>query len=235
MYDTVEVRGAPRAVVNTGETTSVQAKLAEIKLRFDRWVWADPQRAERLAAIYNDRYNCLRERRYDGSHLQFPGMSRSFEPRQVILEIERWLCGCHHGSDTDAAIGGDTEYNARLFRGLDVIGDDRSGVAKGVDGDGRAAVNHDLRQHRANLVRRQPIVKGAARMRFEFIHLAERREHAEVEDRAFARGKGGIAPSLANSSATFAGIPVAFVHAAATIARNLTSTTPTPFSARNCK
>ncbi len=82
VYDTVEVRGAPRAVVNTGETTSAQAKLAEIKLRFDRWVWADPQRAARLAAIYNDRYNCLRERRYDGSHLQFPGMSRSFEPRQ---------------------------------------------------------------------------------------------------------------------------------------------------------
>jgi len=82
VYDTVEVRGAPRAVVNTGETTSAQAKLAEIKLRFDRWVWADPRRAERLAAIYNDRYNCLRERRYDGSHLQFPGMSRSFEPRQ---------------------------------------------------------------------------------------------------------------------------------------------------------
>ncbi len=82
VYDTVEVRGAPRAVVNTGETTSAQAKLAEIRLNFERWIWADPQRAERLAAIYNDRYNCLRERQYDGSHLQFPGMSQSFAPRR---------------------------------------------------------------------------------------------------------------------------------------------------------
>jgi N12 class adenine-specific DNA methylase len=86
VHETVIVKGQMRSIVNTGETTSAQAKLAEIKLAFDRWIWADPQRAERLATIYNDRYNCLRARRYDGSHLQFPGMNCDFKPRQHQMD-----------------------------------------------------------------------------------------------------------------------------------------------------
>jgi N12 class adenine-specific DNA methylase len=81
VHDTITIKGISRSVVNAGETTSAQAKLTEINDRFKQWIWADSQRAERLAAIYNDKYNCLRARRYDGSHLQFPGMSSSFEPR----------------------------------------------------------------------------------------------------------------------------------------------------------
>jgi N12 class adenine-specific DNA methylase len=81
VYDLIVVRGKELTVINDAETTSAQAKLTEIRQRFAGWVWADAKRAERLAEIYNERYNGLRERRYDGSHLQFPGMSRSFEPR----------------------------------------------------------------------------------------------------------------------------------------------------------
>ena len=81
VYDLIVVKGKELTVINDVETTSAQAKLTEIRQRFAGWVWADAKRAERLTEIYNERYNGLRERRYDGSHLQFPGMSRSFEPR----------------------------------------------------------------------------------------------------------------------------------------------------------
>lgn len=81
VYDLILVNGKEQTVVNDTETTSAQAKLTEIRQRFAGWIWADAKRAKRLIEIYNERYNGLRERRYDGSHLQFPGMSRSFEPR----------------------------------------------------------------------------------------------------------------------------------------------------------
>jgi N12 class adenine-specific DNA methylase len=81
VYDLIVVNGKEQTVINDAETTSAQARLIEIRQRFAGWVWADAERTERLIEIYNRRYNGLRERRYDGSHLQFPGMSRSFEPR----------------------------------------------------------------------------------------------------------------------------------------------------------
>ncbi len=81
VYDLIVVKGKEQTIVNDTETTSAQAKLTEIRQRFAGWVWDDATRAERLTEIYNERYNGLRERRYDGSHLQFPGMSRGFEPR----------------------------------------------------------------------------------------------------------------------------------------------------------
>ncbi len=81
VYDLVVINGKEQTVINDVETTSAQAKLTEIRQRFAGWVWADAKRAERLKEIYNERYNGLRERRYDGTHLQFPGMSRSFDPR----------------------------------------------------------------------------------------------------------------------------------------------------------
>lgn len=81
VHDVVEVRGKEQSVVNEAETTSAQAKLAEIRQRFAQWIWSDTERTQQLITIYNERYNSLRERRYDGSHLQFPGMSCHFTPR----------------------------------------------------------------------------------------------------------------------------------------------------------
>ncbi|MCP4514987.1 MAG: hypothetical protein GY824_07140, partial [Delftia sp.] len=46
----------------------------KIKREFSRWAWSDPGRAERLARIYNDRFNRTRLRKYDGSHLTLPGL-----------------------------------------------------------------------------------------------------------------------------------------------------------------
>jgi N12 class adenine-specific DNA methylase len=75
VYDERTVGNVVTRVMNEAETVAAQAKLAEIKLKFAEWVWQDEQRAEQLTAIYNERYNCLHARRYDGSHLQLPGMN----------------------------------------------------------------------------------------------------------------------------------------------------------------
>jgi len=81
VYDQIEINGQKKSVVNETETIAAQAKQAEIKLKFAAWLWEDHDRATRLAEIYNERYNCLRERRYDGSHLTLPGASTAIEPR----------------------------------------------------------------------------------------------------------------------------------------------------------
>jgi hypothetical protein len=78
-----------------------------------------------------------------------------------------------------------------------VLGDDRPRHAEAVNTNRRAAIDQDLRQRGADLVRRQPVVERAADMRGEFFHLAERRDHAEIEYRTFARRQGFVAPGLA--------------------------------------
>jgi N12 class adenine-specific DNA methylase len=82
IYDEVEEPTGTRRVLNDTETIAAQAKLAEIKSCFVSWVWGDETRTRELCAIYNERYNCLRERRYDGSHLQLPGMNSSVTLRK---------------------------------------------------------------------------------------------------------------------------------------------------------
>ena len=59
-------------------TAAAMEKAQKIEEEFDRWVWADPGRATRLARIYNDKFNDMRPRVYDGSHLTFPGMNLSW-------------------------------------------------------------------------------------------------------------------------------------------------------------
>src|SRR5262245_48737170 len=75
--------------------------------------------------------------------------------------------------------------------------DDRPGGAEAVDADRNAAVDRDLGEHRAQLVGRETVAQSAADMALKLLHLAERRDHAEVEDRALARAQGVVAPRLA--------------------------------------
>ena len=75
--------------------------------------------------------------------------------------------------------------------------DDRLRGAEAVHADGDAAIDGDLRQHGADLVRRHAVVERAAGVGLELFHLAQRRDHAEVEDRALARGERVVAPRLA--------------------------------------
>ncbi len=77
VYD--EVEGGRSA--NQIETVAAQAKLAEIKAEFERWLFDDPERAAQLCSIYNERFNAYRVRDYDGSHLSVAGLNRKINLR----------------------------------------------------------------------------------------------------------------------------------------------------------
>jgi hypothetical protein len=86
VYDEIDEPAGTRRVLNDVETIAAQTKLAEIKLKFVEWLWSKDTRATELCAIYNERFNCLRERHYAGSHLQLPGMNSSIALRRRQLD-----------------------------------------------------------------------------------------------------------------------------------------------------
>ena len=77
--------GNKKAVFNAKETTAAQAKQEAIKQAFADWIWKDPERRNRLVRYYNDIFNCIRPREYDGSHITFGGISPeiTLRPHQV--------------------------------------------------------------------------------------------------------------------------------------------------------
>ncbi len=70
-----------RRVVNQQETLAAQEKADALQRRFVEWLWSDADRSERLARFYNDTFNAIRPREYDGSHLRLPGSNPSFTLR----------------------------------------------------------------------------------------------------------------------------------------------------------
>lgn len=76
-----------RYVVNSAETRIARSKQAQIKEAFTAWLWRDAQRKESLLNIYNDRFNTVVPREYDGSHLVFPGMNEEMELRPHQLNF----------------------------------------------------------------------------------------------------------------------------------------------------
>src|SRR5262249_34253458 len=76
-------------------------------------------------------------------------------------------------------------------------GEHRLGQAEAIHPHRDAAIDRDLGEHGANLVRREPVAQGAPHVGLEFLHLAERGNHAEVEYRALARRERVVAPGLA--------------------------------------
>ncbi|HUY91924.1 MAG TPA: DEAD/DEAH box helicase family protein [Pirellulales bacterium] len=81
IYDTIMEGGKETRVVNQEATLAARDKLRQIKEKFRSWVFADPDRTERLVRLYNDTYNNLRPRQFDGSHLDFPGMNKTIALR----------------------------------------------------------------------------------------------------------------------------------------------------------
>ena len=71
-----------RRVVNPVETANAREKQELIKQEFKEWIWKDEERRERLVKIYNENFNCLKEREYDGSHLTFDGMNPNINLRE---------------------------------------------------------------------------------------------------------------------------------------------------------
>ena len=86
IFDYVEdIDGNRKAVLNKKETAIVQSKQELIKQGFQDWVWSDPERRERLCKLYNEKFNSIRPREYDGSHIVFSGMN----PEITLREHQR--------------------------------------------------------------------------------------------------------------------------------------------------
>jgi N12 class adenine-specific DNA methylase/adenine-specific DNA methylase len=75
IFDTVVEDGVEKRVLNSEATEAAKEKLAKIKDAFTTWIWTDADRTDRLARLYNDRFNNLVPRRFDGRHLTLPGAS----------------------------------------------------------------------------------------------------------------------------------------------------------------
>ena len=86
IFDYVEDEHGNRVpVLNKKETAIAQGKQQLIKQAFQDWIWKDPARRERLTRLYNDKFNSIRPREYDGSHLNFVGINPeiTLRPHQV--------------------------------------------------------------------------------------------------------------------------------------------------------
>ena len=83
IFDYIEDdEGKKKAVLNKKETAIAQAKQELIKQGFQDWIWADPARREKLTKMYNEKFNSIRPREYDGSHIVFNGMNPEIELRE---------------------------------------------------------------------------------------------------------------------------------------------------------
>jgi N12 class adenine-specific DNA methylase len=81
IYDTINNGDREERVVNQEATMAAREKQKLIKEQFRSWIFSDPDRTERLVRVYNDTYNNLRPRLFDGSHLDFPGMNQNIKLR----------------------------------------------------------------------------------------------------------------------------------------------------------
>jgi len=95
LYDVIKnPDGSEERRINQDDTLAAREKQKLIKERFKAWIFADPERTERLVRVYNDTYNNLRLRAFDGAHLSFPGMNTNITlyPHQKDA-VWRVMCG----------------------------------------------------------------------------------------------------------------------------------------------
>lgn len=74
-------------VINAQETMIARAKQQQIQEAFASWVWKEPERRDTLLRIYNETFNTVRPREFDGSHLVFPGMNTEMKLRKHQLDF----------------------------------------------------------------------------------------------------------------------------------------------------
>ncbi len=83
VFDYIEdADGKKKAVLNKKETAIAQSKQELIKQGFQDWVWRDPERREKLVRLYNEKFNSIRPREYDGSHIVFSGINPEITLRE---------------------------------------------------------------------------------------------------------------------------------------------------------
>ena len=86
IFDTIiDDRGRKQRVLNKKETAIASSKQDAIKEAFLNWIWEDPDRRNKLVRLYNDKFNSIRPREYDGSHIEFVGMNpeKKLRPHQL--------------------------------------------------------------------------------------------------------------------------------------------------------
>ena len=95
IFDTVyDESSGEKRVLNRNETVLAQQKQQLIKDAFRDWIWKDPDRRDRLTTLYNTRFNSIRPREYDGSHIRFVGMNPEITLRQhQVNAVARILYG----------------------------------------------------------------------------------------------------------------------------------------------
>ena len=95
IFDYIEdAEGKRVAVLNKKETAIAQAKQEQIKQAFQEWIWKNPTRRERLTRLYNEKFNSVRPREYDGSHLSLAGINPEISLRRHQLNaVARGLYG----------------------------------------------------------------------------------------------------------------------------------------------
>ncbi len=94
IFDTAIENGVEKRVLNKQETAIAQQKQEAMKEAFRDWIWQDPQHREQLTRLYNDRFNAIRPREYDGSHIRFTGMNPEIRLRQhQVNAVARTLNG----------------------------------------------------------------------------------------------------------------------------------------------
>jgi N12 class adenine-specific DNA methylase len=118
IYDQIrEPGGNTKLVLNVEATQAAQEKLQAIKDKFSGWVWREPERADALAALYNEHYNNLVTREYDGSYLTTPGVSTAWQWRphqtrvisRIILSGNTYMAHAVGAGKTSAMIGAGME------------------------------------------------------------------------------------------------------------------------------
>ena len=78
IFDVIKDGDSERRVLNVVDTEAAKEKLTKIKTAFQTWIWSDPDRTDRLVRVYNDRFNNIAPRKFNGDHLQLPGASGAF-------------------------------------------------------------------------------------------------------------------------------------------------------------
>ena len=90
----INADGKEERKLNAKETAIAQGKQEIIKSKFEEWIWKDQQRREHLTRIYNDKFNCIRPREYDGKYITFVGMNPEITLRKHQLNaVARQLYG----------------------------------------------------------------------------------------------------------------------------------------------
>ena len=92
--DEKEIDGKSVRILNEEETTLARQKQSELMAAFEDWLFKDPERRQKLVTIYNEKFNSIRPRQYDGSHISFAGMNTEIklDPHQVNA-VARGLYG----------------------------------------------------------------------------------------------------------------------------------------------